>query len=82
MDWDDARVLARMRRDVLRTLADPDAVWNSEETGFPKKGVRSVGVKRQYSGILGCTVDYRNFGGESRTVRGRQVRLTCVRQRT
>jgi len=53
--WDDAQVLAQMRRDVLRTLADADAVWNSDETGFPKKGKHSVAVKRQYSGTLGRT---------------------------
>jgi SRSO17 transposase len=53
--WDDAQVLAQMRRDVLQVLADPDAVWNSDETGFPKKGKQSVGVKRQYSGTLGRT---------------------------
>ena len=39
----------------LEALADEDAVWNSDETGFPKKGTKSVGVKRQYSGTLGRT---------------------------
>ena len=32
------------RPSVLEGLADDDAVWNSDETGFPKKGTRSVGV--------------------------------------
>ena len=40
---------------MLEVLADDDAVWNSDETGFPKKGTKSVGVKRQYSGTLGRT---------------------------
>ena len=40
---------------MLEALADDDAVWNSDETGFPKKGTKSVGVKRQYSGTLGRT---------------------------
>src|SRR4051812_25719741 len=53
--WPDAPILAEMRRLVLETLADDDAVWNSDETGFPKKGAKSVGVKRQYSGTLGRT---------------------------
>lgn len=51
--WRDQDILAQLRRDVLQTLADDDAVWNSDETGFPKKGTKSVGVKRQYSGTLG-----------------------------
>jgi SRSO17 transposase len=53
--WDDAALLAQLRRDALQALADEDAVWNSDETGFPKKGTKSVGVKRQYSGTLGRT---------------------------
>jgi SRSO17 transposase len=44
-----------MRRCILEVLSDEDAVWNSDETGFPKKGTKSVGVKRQYSGTLGRT---------------------------
>jgi SRSO17 transposase len=54
-DWQDGAVLDEVRRSVLEALADDDAVWNSDETGFPKKGTKSVGVKRQYSGTLGRT---------------------------
>jgi SRSO17 transposase len=53
--WHDPELLAELRRDVLAVLADEEAVWNSDETGFPKKGSKSVGVKRQYSGTLGRT---------------------------
>ena len=53
--WRDGAVLDELRRAVLEGLADDDAVWNSDETGFPKRGTRSVGVKRQYSGTLGRT---------------------------
>lgn len=53
--WRDAPLLAELRRQALAALADDDAVWNSDETGFPKKGTKSVGVKRQYSGTLGRT---------------------------
>ena len=53
--WPVAPILAEMRRTVLEALADDDAVWNSDEAGFPKKGTKSVGVKRQYSGTLGRT---------------------------
>jgi SRSO17 transposase len=53
--WHDGAVLDEIRRSVLEELADDEAVWNSDETGFPKKGTKSVGVKRQYSGTLGRT---------------------------
>lgn len=53
--WSDADVLTQLRRDALEVLAEDDAVWNTDETGFPKKGDKSVGVKRQYSGTLGRT---------------------------
>ncbi len=53
--WHDGQILKHLRRDLLEVLADEDAVWNSDETGFPKKGTKSVGVKRQYSGTLGRT---------------------------
>ncbi len=53
--WPDREILHEMRCGVLEVLGDEDAVWNSDETGFPKKGTKSVGVKRQYSGTLGRT---------------------------
>lgn len=53
--WADQGVLAEIRRCTLNVLADEDAVCNCDETGFPKKGNKSVGVKRQYSGTLGRT---------------------------
>lgn len=53
--WPDGPILKDLRGCVLEALADDEAVWNSDETGFPKKGTKSVGVKRQYSGTLGRT---------------------------
>jgi SRSO17 transposase len=53
--WPDREILTELRRFVVEILGDDDAVWNSDETGFPKKGTKSVGVKRQYSGTLGRT---------------------------
>jgi SRSO17 transposase len=53
--WPDRELLQKMRGIVLDVFGDDDAVWNSDETGFPKKGTKSVGVKRQYSGTLGRT---------------------------
>jgi SRSO17 transposase len=53
--WPDREILTELRGLVVEILGDDDAVWNSDETGFPKKGTKSVGVKRQYSGTLGRT---------------------------
>ncbi|QDV39113.1 IS701 family transposase [Tautonia plasticadhaerens] len=53
--WSDGAILRQMRGAVLELLADDDAAWNAAETGFPKKGTKSVGVRRQYSGTLGRT---------------------------
>lgn len=53
--WDDRVVLSELRQDVAAHWGDEDAVLNVDETGFPKKGAKSVGVKRQYAGCLGRT---------------------------
>jgi SRSO17 transposase len=53
--WDDADLLEELQRHVVEVLGDPDASLNVDETGFPKKGTKSVGVKRQYAGCLGRT---------------------------
>jgi SRSO17 transposase len=51
--WEDAMVLHGLRAHVAETLGDERGTVNIDETGFPKKGKKSVGVKRQYSGTLG-----------------------------
>src|SRR5215213_7583624 len=38
---------------LAEQLGDPDAVLVLDETGFLKKGTKSVGVARQYSGTAG-----------------------------
>jgi SRSO17 transposase len=38
---------------VVENLGDYDSVLIIDETGFLKKGTKSVGVKRQYSGTAG-----------------------------
>jgi hypothetical protein len=40
---------------VIEQLGEPDGVLIADETGFPKKGTRSAGVQRQYSGTAGRT---------------------------
>ena len=42
-----------LRAYVVEHLGDPDAVLVVDETGFLKKGTKSVGVQRQYSGTAG-----------------------------
>jgi SRSO17 transposase len=51
--WQDRQVLDELRRDVVEALASDEGIVNADETGFPKKGTKSVGVQRQYAGILG-----------------------------
>lgn len=51
--WDADAVRDDLRAYVIEHLADPDAVLVLDETGFLKKGTKSVGVKRQYSGTAG-----------------------------
>ena len=42
-------------RYVVEQLGDPDGVLIADDTGFLKKGTRSAGVQRQYSGTAGRT---------------------------
>jgi SRSO17 transposase len=51
--WPDDTVLEEMQRQVVTEIGDPDGLLNVDESGFPKKGTKSVGVKRQYAGCLG-----------------------------
>ncbi|MFD5566372.1 IS701 family transposase [Kitasatospora griseola] len=55
IDWDADGLLDDVREYVVEHLADPGGVLIVDDTGFLKKGVRSAGVQRQYSGTAGRT---------------------------
>jgi SRSO17 transposase len=51
--WDEAGMRDDVRGYVIRHLGDAGGVLVVDETGFIKKGTRSAGVQRQYSGTAG-----------------------------
>src|ERR1700744_969595 len=54
-DWDVDGVRDDVCSYVVEQLGDPGGVLIADETGFLKKGTRSAGVQRQYSGTAGWT---------------------------
>jgi SRSO17 transposase len=51
--WDADAVRDDLREYVVEHLGDPDAVAVIDETGDLKKGTKTVGAQRQYSGTAG-----------------------------
>src|ERR671927_1756621 len=51
--WDEDAARDLCREHVVERLGAEDAVLVIDETGFVKKGKRSAGVARQYSGAAG-----------------------------
>ena len=54
-DWDTREVRDDVRDYVIEQLGERGGVLIADETGFIKKGTRSAGVQRQYSGTAGRT---------------------------
>src|SRR5579859_2838924 len=52
-DWDEEAVRDELRTYVIEQLGDPGGMLVVDETGFVKKGKKSAGVARQYSGTAG-----------------------------
>jgi SRSO17 transposase len=51
--WDEDAVREDLRGYVLAQLGDDDAILVVDETGDLEKGVKTVGVQRQYTGTAG-----------------------------
>ena len=51
--WSDEPVIDQLQAYVGQLLNSSEGVFVLDETGFPKKGKKSVGVARQYCGTLG-----------------------------
>ena len=53
-EWSDEQMLRRVAQWVVPHMDMTDGgFWIIDDTGFPKKGKHSVGVTRQYCGVLG-----------------------------
>jgi len=81
--WDADAVLDDLRAYVVENFGDPRAVLVADETGFVKKGSRSAGVQRQYTGTagriensqVGVFLAYVTPDGTARTFVGRELYL-------
>ena len=51
--WDDGLVIGRLQADLGARLTHAQAVWVLDGSDFPKQGLKSVAVARQYCGSLG-----------------------------
>ncbi len=82
--WDADLIRDDLRDYVVEHLGDADGVLVVDETGFLKKGGKSVGVQRQYSGTAGrienCQVGVflAYAGAKGRTLLDRDLHLPQV----
>ena len=70
-DWDIDGVRDDVRDCVIEHLGELGGVLIVDDTGFPKKGTRSAGVQRQYSGTAGRI---ENCGASTSADQGRSAR--------
>src|SRR3954470_8005884 len=77
IEWGADEVLDDVRDYVVEHLGDRDAVLIVDDTGFLKKGMRSAGVQRQYSGTAGACLSISVRG----TGVGGTLRYGCVSSR-
>lgn len=54
-DWDEDAVRDDVRDFVVETIGAKDGILIGDDTGFLKKGTKSAGVQRQYTGTAGRT---------------------------
>jgi SRSO17 transposase len=79
--WNEDTVRDELQRFVIERFGDEEGIGVVDETGFLKKGKKSVGVKRQYSGTAGkvenCQVGVflTYFAQEGRTFLDRRLYL-------
>jgi SRSO17 transposase len=74
-----------LRQYVVHHLGEHDAIFILDETGFPKKGSKSAGVARQYSGAAGGRVANCQIGvflayasAKGRAFLDRELYLPCT----
>ena len=60
--WDDDAVIGRLQEYLCSRLEHPQAVWVLDGSDFPKQGVKSAGVARQYCGALGKIANCQAWG--------------------
>lgn len=79
IEWDADEVLDDVRRYVVDNLGDREAVLIVDDTGFLKKGTRSAGVQRQYSGTAGARISITVSDGYPQGLFGRVAVPMCGR---
>lgn len=77
--WDADAVRDDVREYVVEHLHDEEAVLVVDETGDVKKGTRTAGVQRQYSGTAGARVSITVNHGFPRGLFGRVAVPMCGR---